>query len=523
LSHQAQTYGQIGSYGLVGAYGQYGIKGSYFDPKQAASQSSSYGRALGTFGPPAESGVQYGRSNSTRVSVLVTARNYARFLADCLHSILAQTVKPSEIVYCDDGSDDNSMDVARRFESDGVRVLPGSRVGVIAARNRAVAASSGDLLLHVDGDDLLAPDFLAQHLKSLDGAAVAYGPMQHFGSHEGLWKPPGWERDRLWLENYIHTSALVRRDAFEAAGGWIETPARAFWDWNLWLRVTRRCKAVRSNAVLYYRRHHDNWSRMRQNSPPEQAARMKGDIRISASRVAVCVVYSGRLPTLFPQWLDAIIETTSHLRRDQLELFVLDDSPHGFWSAAAGKIDRLQERFESLRVARVHSGTKWSDRRPDRAGTARFLTSVYNRFLDECDAEVLWFVEDDVVVPPEAGESLLRLLLDGDRPKGAVTGLYKSRYDDCFVVSRYLDGNVCHARHAPRAAEPCDMAGTGCLMVFRPGLAERFAPFWHVPNTGAPVPAHDWSFTWQLRRAGRPVWVEPHVRCRHYLDEQAWV
>lgn len=102
-------------------------------------------------------------------------------------------------------------------------------------------------------------------------------------------------------------------------------------------------------------------------------------------------------------------------------------------------------------------------------------------------------------------------------------GLYKSRYDDRFVVSRHINGNAFSARHVPPAAEPWDMAGTGCLMVFRPGLRQRFAPFWHVPENGLPVPGHDWSFTWQLRLAGRPVWVEPQVRCKHFVTEQEWV
>ena len=519
----AGTYGPISASGehAGGQIGTYGVMGTYSDKRHLVA-SSSYGQEFGTFGPSVSKHVRFIRS-STRVSVIVTARNYGHFLSDCLHSVLAQTVKPSEIIYCDDGSEDGSLDVARRFEPHGLRVLAGSRAGVVSARNRAVTASSGDLLLHVDGDDLLAPDFLEQSLGAINGAALAYCSMRHFGTHVGLWKPPAWDRTRLWVENYISTASLVRREAFEAAGGWVETPARALWDWNLWLRVTRLAAAVRADTVIHYRHHRDNWSLRRQTASPEEAARMKGDIRISASRLAVCVVYSGRLPELFPRWLDSILAATATLRRDQLELFVLDDSPHGFWSAAGPQIELVQKQFESLRVSRVHSGPTWSDRRSDRAATARFLTRVYNRFLDESEAEVLWFVEDDVLVPPHAGDRLMRLLLNGDRPRAAVTGLYRSRYANCFVVSRYLHGDVVHALHAPPTAEPCDMAGTGCLMIFRPGLTERFAPFWHTPNQGPAVPAHDWNFTWQLRQSGRPVWVEPQVHCRHYISEHEWV
>jgi glycosyltransferase involved in cell wall biosynthesis len=517
----------IGSYTAPPATGSYELgsygRGSYGRGAGSYGLPGSYRGSVGSFGALYEPTVAYAASSTQRVSVVVTARNYGRFLAECLHSVLAQSVRPAEIIYCDDGSDDGSLEIARRFENDGVRSIALARCGVVAARNHAVAASSGDLLLHVDADDLLAPDYIASQLRALNGAAVAYCSKQHFGTHDEFWQPPNWNREQLWLDNFIHTSAVVRREAFEAAGGWIETPAEALWDWNLWLRVTRGRDAVRSDAVLHYRRHADNWSHRRQNAPPDRAAGMKGEIRRSAVRLTVCLVYSGRLPALVPTWLDAVLAATSHLRRDQLELFVLDDSPRGFWSAAGPHVEQLNERFESLRIVRIHRGTSWCERRTDGGATAQFLARAYNRFLDESESDVLWFVEDDVVVPPDSGNRLLRLLLDGDCPKAAVTGLYKSRHDDRYVAARVLGQRVAHLQRPPVAAEPCDVAGTGCLMILRPMAKASFRPFWPVPGNGHAVPGHDWSFTWQLKELGRPVWINPQVRCRHYLNEEAWI
>jgi glycosyltransferase involved in cell wall biosynthesis len=518
------AFDQTGSYGTspdAGSYGSYGA-GSYGQIAGSYGTPGSYAQPVGSYAESRRATRTYAASSSQRVSVVITARNYGRFLAECLHSVLAQTVKPAEVIYCDDGSDDGSLEVARRFEADGVRSIALARRGVVAARNQAVAASCGDLLLHLDADDLLPPDFIARQLRALNGAAVAYCAKQHFGTHDGFWQPPDWNREQLWIDNFIHTSAVVRREAFEAAGGWIETPAEALWDWNLWLRVTRGREAVRSDAVLRYRRHSDNWSHRRQSAPPEHAAAMKGEIRTSAVKLTVCLVYSGRLPALVPTWLDAVVAATSHLRRDQLELFVLDDSPHGFWSAA-GQVDRVYERFESLRIVRIHSGTNWCERRTNGGATAQFLARAYNRFLDESDADVLWFVEDDVFVPCESGDRLLRLLLDGDRPKAAVTGLYKSRHDDRYVAGKVVGQRVNHLRRPPIVPEPCDVAGTGCLMILRPMAKASFRPFWPVPGNGHAVPGHDWSFTWQLKELGRPVWIHPHVQCRHYINEEAWV
>ena len=106
-------------------------------------------------------------SAPARVSVVIVARNYGRFLSECLHSILSQTVKPAEIVYADDGSEDDSVRIAEGFQQQGVTILQFPHLGVVESRNRAVSETTGDFLLHVDGDNILAPDFIERQIKSL--------------------------------------------------------------------------------------------------------------------------------------------------------------------------------------------------------------------------------------------------------------------------------------------------------------------------------------------------------------------
>lgn len=461
---------------------------------------------------------------SASVSVLVTARNYGRFLAPCLHSVLSQTVRPVEIIYADDGSDDDSLRVAGRFASEGVRILPLEHRGVVSARNRAVQASTGDFLLHVDADNLLSPDFIERQFEAVaDGAAFSYASKQHFGHRAGRWQPPEWDRDQLWLDNYVDTSALVRRELFEAAGGWRDSLAGTLWDWDLWLRVSRYGEGARADANLYYRDHDDNWSSLRGQSVRNEFGLLKGHVRRSAARMTICSVFSGRLAHLFPQWIAALVEALKPGEREKPELFIIDDSPQGFWSVAGDSLGNYADCFRAVRVDRVAGKTSWADRRPDRTATARFLATIYNRFLSETSSEVLWFVEDDIVVPAESGSKLLHMLLDGDEPKAAVSGLYKSRHEDCFVASNLINGKVLHTTRRPHETLPCDLAGTGCLMVFRPLAHASFAPFWPVPNTAESVPAHDWVYTWRLSQCGQPVWINPDVLCRHYVSEREWV
>ncbi|MDR3633582.1 MAG: glycosyltransferase family A protein [Isosphaeraceae bacterium] len=456
---------------------------------------------------------------------MVGARNYGRFLGPCLHSIYAQTARPAEVIYADDGSEDESVAVARAFEPYGLKVLAEPFQGVAAVRNAGARVATGDLLLFVDGDNLLAPDFLERQTEALaGGAAFSYGSKHYFGRSQGVWEPRNWDRDQLWVENYVDTSALVRREWFEAAGGWRETSAGTLWDWDLWLRVSRFGPGQRCPTSLFYRHHDANLSARVDSARRDRLGTFRGMIRRSAVRSAVVLAFSGRLPELLPRWLDAVAAASASApNTTRPELIVLDDSGPGFLTLAGAALAHLDQHFAAVKVIRVHEGGSWRERRPDRAATARFLTGAYHRAGFETQAEVLWYIEDDIVVPPDSFDRLLRLLLHGEEPRAAVAGLYRSRHEPCLVLSQFADGRVVHAEQPPDRAGPCDLTGTGCLMVFRPLAKAVFRPVWHVPGTQAIVPAHDWAYTWQLREAGHPVWVDPAVMCRHYLSETEWV
>ena len=85
------------------------------------------------------------------VSVLIASYNCARFLPQCLESVLAQTRPPEEVIVVDDGSEDETPEVIRRFPD--VRYIRQEHGGKSAAFNRAVAESSGEILCHLDADD----------------------------------------------------------------------------------------------------------------------------------------------------------------------------------------------------------------------------------------------------------------------------------------------------------------------------------------------------------------------------------
>lgn len=85
-----------------------------------------------------------------RFSVIVCAHNESRYLAACLHSLLAQSRLPDEILVVNNASTDSTRDVAAAFPS--VRVVDEPRKGLVVARETGRLAATGDVLVYLDAD-----------------------------------------------------------------------------------------------------------------------------------------------------------------------------------------------------------------------------------------------------------------------------------------------------------------------------------------------------------------------------------
>ena len=83
-------------------------------------------------------------------SIIVCAHNEERFIASCLHSILAQTRQPDEVIVINNASSDRTGTVARRLP--GVRVIDEPRKGLVVARERGRLEAAGQVLVYVDAD-----------------------------------------------------------------------------------------------------------------------------------------------------------------------------------------------------------------------------------------------------------------------------------------------------------------------------------------------------------------------------------
>src|SRR5437868_14667996 len=98
------------------------------------------------------------------VSILIPAYNAGPWIGDTIRSALDQTWPRKEIIVVDDGSGDQTLQVARQFASKNVSVVTQENQGASAARNRALSLSRGDYIQWLDADDLLSPNKIAKQM-----------------------------------------------------------------------------------------------------------------------------------------------------------------------------------------------------------------------------------------------------------------------------------------------------------------------------------------------------------------------
>lgn len=197
-------------------------------------------------------------SSSPRISIIISSYNYGRFLGEAIESALAQTLSPIEVIVVDDGSTDDSREVARRYP---VRLIEQANAGVSAARNRGAREAKGDHLVFLDADDILEPDYLARCWEALRTAppdvAYAYTQMRYFGELTGIYESGSFCKKRILEGNLVNVSALMRRRAFDEAGGFDEACQLGLEDADLWVRfLARGFRGVFvAEPLLRYRRH----------------------------------------------------------------------------------------------------------------------------------------------------------------------------------------------------------------------------------------------------------------------------
>lgn len=202
------------------------------------------------------------------VSICIPVYNAADYVAETLEAALAQTYSDVEVIAVDDGSQDNSSAVLEQYR-DRVTVLSQENAGAAAARNRALAASKGDYVLFLDGDDWIGPDHVASLVEAAQGQpdTIAFSRWDRFRKDpaEAVFPPRETERDMSGVEwlltDWRDTQPMMQCGMFllpqtllDRLGGWDERLSLID-DFEFFARMISGAAGMvfAPKAALYYR------------------------------------------------------------------------------------------------------------------------------------------------------------------------------------------------------------------------------------------------------------------------------
>lgn len=199
------------------------------------------------------------------VSVIITCFNQGRFLADAISSVQKQCYSNKEIVVIDDGSTDNTAQVASSFA--GVRYFYQANAGLSAARNEGIARSNGLFLVFLDADDILYPEGLAWNMKYLlQHPSWAFVSGGHAKVDEWLYPLEEQEEEKVVTEpykallqgNYIgmHAAVMYRRRVLDVYR--FDITLNACEDYDLYLKIARNYPVGSHQQKIAAYRHHGN-------------------------------------------------------------------------------------------------------------------------------------------------------------------------------------------------------------------------------------------------------------------------
>lgn len=207
-----------------------------------------------------------------QVSVIIPAYNQAEYLGEAIQSVLNQTFINYEIIVVDDGSTDNTPNIARQFGS-AIRYIQQSNQGLSAARNTAIRHSQAEIIAPLDSDDFWEPEFLEKmlnHLNCHPQAAAVYCGYRYIDS-EGkivgipmlkVVPPELFNKTLICQGNWLVPCAVVFRKRLAKDVGLFDETIGPVADTDLWFKLSDRYPFEGLPEVLAkYRRHDSNMTK----------------------------------------------------------------------------------------------------------------------------------------------------------------------------------------------------------------------------------------------------------------------
>lgn len=190
---------------------------------------------------------------TVRVSIIMGIYNCAATLPEAIDSIIRQTFTNWELIMCDDGSTDNTYNVAREYEKkypDKIKLLKNNEnLGLNQTLNNCLWEAQGEYVARMDGDDLSMPERLQKEVDFLDvhpeyaivsTAMTFFDDAGDWGTNKVIEIPQIKDFVRH-APFHCHAPCMIRKEAFTEVGGYtVDKRLLRYEDCNLWYKLYSR-------------------------------------------------------------------------------------------------------------------------------------------------------------------------------------------------------------------------------------------------------------------------------------------
>ena len=210
-----------------------------------------------------------------RISVIIGIYNCASTLVEALDSLYAQTFQDFKIILCEDGSSDNTYQVAKEYadKHDNIILIRNEKnMGLNYTLNHCLKYADTEYVARMDGDDISLPTRFEEEVKFLDSHpdyAIVTTPMKYFDENGIFRESHGGREPKLTdfpkYSPFCHAPCMVRKEAYDAVEGYtVADNLLREEDYHLWIKMyAKGFKGYTLEDPLYMMRDDRNAARRR--------------------------------------------------------------------------------------------------------------------------------------------------------------------------------------------------------------------------------------------------------------------
>ncbi len=205
-------------------------------------------------------------SEAPKIAIIIPCYNHGQFINETIDNIQKCDPGLFELVIVNDGSTDQfTLEILNEIEKKGFRVIHQKNGGQSVARNKGISETKAPYILPVDSDNMITPELITKSVAILDNDSkvdVVYTDAILFGEVDRINSNLEFNFQKLILDNYIDTCAVIRRITFDKVGGF-DPDIQGIEDWDLWLKIAFSGGKFHyiKEPLYYYRVRHNSFIR----------------------------------------------------------------------------------------------------------------------------------------------------------------------------------------------------------------------------------------------------------------------